>query len=174
MATDAVKVDLDDDRVLQVVRLVAEGYRLQEIADAMCVSRTTAHRWYARGGGDVNRRPRREVKDPIAVGPFLKWCDKRRERMQREWDSYPAIGDCKAPGKGSGLRSPRLRCLMEELGWEPDTGARRLHRWRFQNPGGVVSRPVVEDALWRAGVSIYDVYPELLDADLVEDGCVAA
>lgn len=162
------------DKKLLAHELREQGVSHTQAATLLGVSRTTIQRWHLECGGTIKVRGRRSVADPIPVDPFLKWCDKRREQITREWDAYPSIGDVKVPGKGTGSRTATLKHLMGELGWPVESGARRLHRWRFQNPGGVVSRPIVEDALWRAGVSFYDVYPEFLEADLIADGCVAA
>lgn len=162
------------DRKLLAYQMREAGVGLNQVAERLGVSRTTVHRWHQAFGGTVHARGQRAVKDPIPVDPFLKWCDARRLQITREWDAYPSIGDVKVPGKGTGSRTATLKHLMGELGWPVESGARRLHRWRFQNPGGVVSRPIVEDALWRADVSFYDVYPEFREADLIADGCVAA
>jgi hypothetical protein len=42
---------------------------------------------------------------------------------------------------------------------------RRLHRLAHDNPQGLVSRAIVEDALWHADTHIYSVYPDLAEVD---------
>jgi Homeodomain-like domain len=146
-----------------------EGLSFQRVAERLGVSRTTIHRWHVEAGGHVDRRLSRMV-EPIPASPFLDWCDRRKEMIRREWDACPAIGG--HPGFDDQC-GPVTRLVME-LGWSdrPDSACRRLHRLRFDNATGMASRPMVEDALWHAGVHIYEVYPELEAIDMGE--CVAA
>ena len=108
----------------------------------------------------------RPVRDPIPAQPFLDWCERRRKQIERELNCVPAIKTASGRNDFGAFCGPNTRLVME-LGWGDrlDTGARRLHRIRYGDagnaPSGVVSRALVEDALWRAGVAFEDVYPDV-------------
>ncbi len=95
------------------------------------------------------------LRDPIPVGPFLWWCHRRETQIRGDHEPYPSLGDG---------RSMMGRLCME-LGWDEDTGRRRLFRWCFERPDGLVERSQVEDALFHADVLFEWVYPDLAFAD---------
>lgn len=97
----------------------------------------------------------RTLKEPIAVQPFLDWCQQREEQIDRELDVWPGIS--RDFGEGCG---PRAR-LLAEIGWLGEHDARRYYRWRHDLQSGLVERGMVEDALDHAGVDFYDVYPDI-------------
>lgn len=92
--------------------------------------------------------PTAKVREPIPVGPFLEFCAQREALLQRD-------PDCS---------DPRTRLILS-FGWEPDSGVRRLHRWRHPEQGydhpGWVDRAEVEDALHNFGIDIHEVYPDV-------------
>lgn len=97
-------------------------------------------------------------REPIPVAPFLAWCQTRIEQLTYELDAYPAIGLTL-----EGV-NPHAR-LMLELGWDPDTGGRRLLRWASaEHMTGMGERALIEDALHHAGVAFEDVYPAIESA----------
>lgn len=107
------------------------------------------------------QRSLEKLREPIEVAPFLAWCAQREARIRAEIDNYPAIS-----GKREGGVTPRLPTgedahgrLVMELGWNPDTGARRLHRWTHEI-AGAVERATIEEALFTAGVDFHDIYPD--------------
>lgn len=92
----------------------------------------------------------RTINEPVPVGPFLWWCHHRMEQIEREFD--PLL-------RGGPARSDALpERLLMEIGWTGEWDARRLYRWAFETPGGLVERGMVEDALDHAGVDFYRVY----------------
>jgi hypothetical protein len=114
------------------------------------------------GGAAVATAPPavgRMPKEPIPVTPFLKFCEQREAQLKRELDEYPAIchRDLALPGS-------RARLVLS-LGWEVDTGTRKLNRWANPDQGdghsGWVDRAEIEDALRYAGVDFYDIYPDV-------------
>lgn len=95
----------------------------------------------------------RRYHEPIDVGPFLDWADRRMEQLRRDLDNLPAVETREA--------LPILVQFVGLLGWEEESGQRRLYRWRHDNVGGLAERADVEDALWNAGVPVDDIYPDL-------------
>lgn len=84
-----------------------------------------------------------KLKDPVPVGPFLEWVERRLDRLAA------AHGD----EHGS------VTALCGELGWEAETGARFLFRLRSgENRSGMTERARLEDALHHAGVGWWEVY----------------
>lgn len=97
----------------------------------------------------------RPLKEPIAVEPFLKWCEAREAEIQREFDA--------APSDRWQSESSAHRLVLFEIGWPTDSDARRYLRWRNESLTGLVERAVVEDALHHAGVDFYAVYLDVPD-----------
>lgn len=104
-----------------------------------------------------NTAARQRLRDPVSVTPFLEWCERREEQLRREFDHYPRIG-------GHVLGAHFRESLVLELGWDPESGARRLYTWRHPNHGdghsGYVERETIEKALLHAGVmDTSELYP---------------
>ena len=73
------------------------------------------------------------LSDPIRYEPFVAWFDER-----------------------SGEDGVEILC--QALGWEGDTGTRRLNRWRTERPhDGHTERALIEDALHRVGVALWEL-----------------
>jgi len=97
---------------------------------------------------------RLKIREPISSAPFLFWCDEREAQITRQHTVEHGIH---VPTAEYG---PNER-LLHEIGWGDLSGARRLHRWRYQNTTGVVERAVVENALHCAGVDFTTIYPNV-------------
>lgn len=96
------------------------------------------------------------LREPIEVGPFLAWCDRRLAAIRRDLDTLPAIERTASLGEE--------QRLLADLGWTGEAGARRMHRWRNENRAGLAERAEVEDALWNADMALDEVYPDFADA----------
>jgi hypothetical protein len=92
----------------------------------------------------------RPLREPLPVGPFLWWCHRRMEQIEREFDPL-----CRGGVAQSDAVQGRL---LLEIGWAGEWDSRRLYRWAFETSSGVVERGTVEDALDHAGVDFYRVY----------------
>lgn len=120
----------------------------------------------------------KRLREPIDFRPFLVWCVLRERAITREIDrSTLQIRGDKGNNSHSAARpdSPSGR-LLDEIGWDRESGARRLFRWCNEpSTSGQVERAVIEDALHHAGVDFYDVYPDLEpDVTSLRDGyCLA-
>lgn len=169
----------EEEKRREAVRLrVEEKWGFRRISGHVGVSQTTVHRWCRVAGIEIKPQ-RSKIVDPISVWPFLEWCDRRLAQIQHEMDAYPAIKSEARTDRlqRNGALAGGKERLVTELGWgeRVDTGVRRLYRMRHGepelDPTGLASRPVIEDALWNAGVHIYDLYPEL---EAIDNECVAA
>lgn len=99
----------------------------------------------------------RALDEPIPVQPFLDWVDRRARILAIRYD------DGHKSGAHVGLEE-----VLDDIGWDRKAGVRRLHRWRnggTQGHSGMAERAVVEDALWRAGVGFWEIYPEIAALD---------
>jgi len=103
------------------------------------------------------------LKEPVPVGPFVAWCDRRQEQLRRELDVHPAISSREGGSRGqvsSGLNY--VERLMFEMGWDLHNGPRKLNRWRNPSQGdghsGFADRDEIETSLRSAGVRFEDVY----------------
>jgi hypothetical protein len=92
-------------------------------------------------------------KEPLAVAPFLEWCDKRETQIRRDLDNLPGLRSFKL-NDDAGSR------LVMELGWDVESGQRRLRRWRHETLSGLIGREVIEEALFCAGVPFEEIYPD--------------
>lgn len=92
---------------------------------------------------------------PIAVAPFVAWCDARMSRLRASLDTCPKI-----EGEHVGV----MQRLLDEMRWENDAGEKLLWRWRNPHAGdghsGFAERARIEDALHYAGVDFAEVYPD--------------
>jgi hypothetical protein len=92
----------------------------------------------------------RTLEEPLPVGPFLWWCHRRMEQIEREFD--PLL-------RGGAAQSDAVQGrLLMEIGWVGEWDSRRLYRWAFELPAGLVERSIVENALDHAGGDFYRVY----------------
>ena len=101
------------------------------------------------------------LKDPIPAGPFIAWLTQRfLHYRDQELKWCPSLSTTGAAVK-----------LGKEIGWEGPAGQRRLYDFRNgvkrKGHGNASGGPrlyaelaLVEDALWRAGVEFWEVYPE--------------
>lgn len=120
--------------------------------------------WRTRRGRQAEQeRVMARQKENVPVGPFME--------LLNEWvEHYRAI----FPGSSAEKTSAAIRKVAEDLGWEGEPGMRKLYRYRRglkstrnrrtapnrEIPTGTFPRATVEDALHRAGVDFYSIYPE--------------
>lgn len=95
------------------------------------------------------------LREPIPVQPFLDWAQRRAKLLKALYAPNDSQAD------------EGLTYLLDDIGWPHENGMRRLHRWRTgdQNFHGYAERAIIEDALWRAGVFTWEVYPDLDDEE---------
>ncbi len=107
----------------------------------------------------------RRIDEPVSLAPFLAWVEGRERQHAHTGDPVAAV--------------------VRDIGWDGESGVRRLHRWRHESITGMAERADVEDALHHAGVRWDEVYdpdpvdlgegycPRCLDTVGVQDGrCV--
>jgi hypothetical protein len=96
------------------------------------------------------------MQNPIPTTQFISWFDQRAQEIMRGADPY------RYPTHTQREQYAKHRVLVN-LGWDDEagSGARRVIRWRNDSLTGMVERAQIEDALHRAGVRFYDVYPDL-------------
>ena len=104
----------------------------------------------------------RYKEDPIPTAPFVRWVDRQIAARERA-----AAGITAAAIPARGKRPPKtarawngstgaIEQVCYRLGWEKESGARRLHRWRTTDDHA--ERRQIEDALFAAGVAMDEVY----------------
>lgn len=87
------------------------------------------------------------LHDPIPVAPFIAWLDTRIT--------------------ANGAEENPLTHALADIGWSDDASVRRLYRWRHEVQ--LAERRDVEDALHRAGVGFWEVYPDPDDDRTADD-----
>lgn len=92
-----------------------------------------------------------KLHEPLPLAPFLAWCDTHEAAIRRELRAGAMTGE-------SDAEHTRYR-LVCDLGWPPEAGKRRMHRWRHENTTGHAERADIQDALEHAGVEFEDIYP---------------
>lgn len=101
----------------------------------------------------------RYKKDPIPTAPFVRWVDRQLAATDRNLlaAGIPARGKrATKDGRAWNGSTGAVEQLCYRLGWDKDSGLRRLHRWR--NEERQAERRKVEDALFSAGVAMDEVY----------------
>lgn len=106
-------------------------------------------------------------REYILSRPFREWLEQRficwEDRLRREEGTVTG---------GIGTISPAV-ALAQELGWDGESGMRRLWRFRFERKDGSINgvkvgglptaffaRDIVEEAMHEAGVNFDDLYIE--------------
>jgi hypothetical protein len=79
-------------------------------------------------------------EEPVAVGPFVQWAERRIARLAGEYDDP-------------------TQAFVDRCGWTGESGVRRLHRHR-SGEAIWADRHAIEDAIERYGGRWLDVYPE--------------
>ena len=102
----------------------------------------------------------RYKEDPIPTAPFVRWVDRQiavRERAAAGVSAIPARGKrVTKDGRAWNASTGAVEQICYRLGWEKDSGLRRLHRWRREER--IAERRQIEDALFCAGVAMDEVY----------------
>lgn len=112
----------------------------------------------------------KRLREPLDVAPFLVWCTLREREIRREIDrsTIQIRGDRNRHSTPARPDRASNR-LLDEIGWERESGERRMYRWANEIDTGRVERAVIEDALHHAGIAFYDIYPDLEPAGEVRD-----
>lgn len=120
-----------------------------------CSYRCRKRSWLRRRVVDEDARQARAIarlREPVPVGPFVEWAEHRAAVLRARYADEEST------------RDDGFSHLMDDIGWPQDSGARRLYRWRnLEDFSGYAERAVIEDALWRAGVGFWEIYPDIDD-----------